>query len=157
VRGGWGGTDLPSLRGAVIYGMQAKSNVYLDNLTLAYYIPSHPDNQYRVGDFYGYLGPEGGNGGYWHDWVTCPPGQGAIGMQGRSGAFVDAMGLICSDVTSPSPNNVTTLDVFGGSCEFGCGGSGYYDVCPQGALMVGVNVRGNVYIDHLQGICNWAH
>lgn len=146
-QGGSGGTPI-SLRGAIIYAIQADSGSYVDRVALGYYIPSHPDNLYRQGDTYGTLGPAGGGGGTYHDWAYCPTNEGAIGIQGSSGIYVDRLGLICSNVTSPNSNNETTLPVYGGT-----GGSYFYDDCGTGYLMDGVNIRSGVYVDQIQGIC----
>jgi uncharacterized protein YkwD len=36
---------------------------------------------------------------------TCPPGEAVTGIQGRTGEFVDAIGLICDAFTSRTPSN----------------------------------------------------
>src|SRR6185369_5617076 len=38
---------------------------------------------------------------------SCPAGQFAIGLQGRSGLFVDALGLICEPLPAPPPQTIS--------------------------------------------------
>ena len=42
---------------------------------------------------------------YQYDRLLCPPNEMATGIQGRSGAFVDAIGLICGPLPPPPPPN----------------------------------------------------
>ncbi len=145
-RGGSGGSPAPSLRGSVIYAMRVNTGRLVDQVNLAYYVPSRSDNLYRSGDFYDVLGPIGGSGGTYHDWTYCPGGYGAVGIQGRAADKVDAVGLICADLTNSSRR--VTLPVHGGS-----GGQGFYDECAQGYLMTGVNLRSGRVVDRIQGVC----
>lgn len=148
-RGGTGGSPAPSLTGSVIYGMRLNTGRLVDNISLAYYVPSQADNIYRSGDFYSVLGPLGGTGGTWHDWTYCPPDFGAIGIQGRAADKVDALGLICVNLRDSS--QIVTLPVYGGS-----GGQGFNDRCGQGYLMTGVNLRTGRVVDRVQGMCQRA-
>lgn len=145
-RGGSGGSAVPGLRGAVIYGIQMYTGRLVDKLQLAYYVPSGADNQYRSGDFYASLGPVGGGGGTWHDWQYCPSGFGAIGIQGRAGDKLDALGLLCANLANPAQQ--VSLQVYGGG-----GGNGFFDTCNNTELLTGVNLRAGTKIDRIQGYC----
>lgn len=144
-RGGNGGSPT-SLRGGVIYAIQVNTGRLVDRISLAYYIPSNPDNRYRQGDFVGVLGPHGGSGGTFHDWEYCPTDAGAVGIQGRAANKVDAVGLLCKSLLNESIQ--VSLPVYGGP-----GGQAFYDDCGNGRLMTGVNIRTGSVVDQIQGIC----
>lgn len=145
-RGGSGGSPVPSLQGAIIYAMRVNTGRLVDQINLAYYVPSRSNNIYTPGDYYNTLGPIGGTGGTWHDWTYCPDGFGAVGIQGRAADKLDAVGLICADLRNNA--NRVTLTVYGGP-----GGQGFRDTCQNNYLMTGVNLRAARVVDRIQGIC----
>lgn len=147
MRGGTRGSPA-SMQGGVIYAIQQDTGTYNDSVALAYYVPSQPDNLYRNGDYFATVGPFGGSGGTYHDWQYCPSGMGAVGIQGRSGVYVDYLGLICGNVTNPTTTSEVTLTPYGGP-----GGQGFFDTCQNGYLMDRVNFRSAIYIDNIQGVC----
>jgi hypothetical protein len=149
-QGGWGGTFTGHAGSGVMYAVKVRSGAYVDSLRIAYYLPSNPDNRFRNGDFYGEIGPFGGSGGADNPWVSCPAGQGVLGIRGASGSLVDRLSIICGDVTNPDPwSSSNFLSGF-----YGGGGGGWFDTrCAPGYLLDAFNLRSGNYVDQIQGVC----
>jgi len=85
-----------------------------------------------------FFGPRiGGNGGgRWID--RCPPGQFVVGLAGRAGLWVDAMGIICA-AWNPS------TQILGGPIvhQFhgGTGGAQTTVMCPSNSIVSGWEIR----------------
>lgn len=142
--GGNGGTSFEA-EGGIIYAVRMRSGDFVDQVQFAYYVPSNPNNHYTPGDLFAASSAFGGNGGTQHAWTYCPPGYAAVGIQGRSGTFVDRLGLVCGRINNPTSR--ITLATFGGN-----GGSGFYNTCGSG-YMSGLAGREGDYIDRIQGLC----
>lgn len=82
------------------------------------------------------FGGGGGNPGV----ITCPR---IVGFYGRSGRFVDALGLICEDSQG---NRYDTPRAGGG------GGQSFRSYCPSG-FAVGITGRSGRFIDALRLTC----
>jgi hypothetical protein len=91
----------------------------------------------------------GGTGGAVFD-TRCPPGQVGVGLFGRSGAEVDALGLACADLKAwaAGPTRAVRLAPNGGT-----GGRDYEALCPSGYVMVGLEGRSGAHIDRIGGYC----
>jgi hypothetical protein len=144
-RGGTGGFPV-SLQGVLINGINVRSGKFVDNIQLAFYIPSQPDNRFRQGDQTGFIGPVGGDGGSPSGWQFCPDGFAAVGLQGAAGRYVDRLGLICGRVDNPA--STFTTPVFGGP-----GGAPFFDVCGSQGFLSGADVRAGKLIDQVRGNC----
>jgi hypothetical protein len=149
-RGGGGGAFTGHVTPpAVIYGVQVNSGRLVDRITFYYYQPTRADNVY-AGETTGAV-TFGGNGGASQNPVfTCPANQGVIGLRGASGKYVDRIGVICGNVTTPdpaSPSNVFS-PLWGGG-----GGAFFEDRCEFGRLVDSFNVRNGSVVDNLQAMC----
>ncbi len=78
--------------------------------------------------------------------IRCPGGQFASGLRGRSGSWLDAVGLACR-----AADGVT--DGAGASILGGSGGGSFDDRCPSGRLLVGIQGSGSDRVSSLGGIC----
>lgn len=79
--------------------------------------------------------------------LECPFGYIVSGFYGRSGRFLDAVGLLCRP-EDPTKDLLDTTSVFGGS-----GGGGYYWECPRSYHLGAVNIGSGASIDSIQPIC----
>jgi hypothetical protein len=150
-RGGTGGRDFGIQEGGIIYGIRVNSGDRIDRIQLAYYIPSHSDNQYRDGDLIKTIGPFGGDGGDDSGWHFCPAGYGAIGLQGASGKGIDRVGLICGKIDN--------LDIRDSAMMLGNGNGGtpFHDICGQPGFLSGIRGKAGKELDRLQGQCRAAN
>lgn len=149
--GGWGGSFTGHVTpAAVIYGVRVRSGALVDASAFAWYQPSGGDNRYRSGDPWGSTPLFGGSGGVDRGWWYCPGGQGVIGIRGSAGVYVDRIGVICGNVTTPDPysSSNTYSPLWGGS-----GGGWFDDRCGGGRLVDSFNVRSGALVDNLQAIC----
>lgn len=80
----------------------------------------------------------------------CPAGQVAAGIDGRSGIWLDAVGLVCDQpkITVPPTIADATLPSIGGS-----GGVAFVAPCPQGQLLGGVDLRTGDWVDAIAPLC----
>lgn len=149
--GGQGGARADRVTpSAFLFGIHTRSGAYVDAVAFAWYQPSARDNLYRRHDPVGTTGRFGGDGGGDNGWWTCPAGQVVIGIRGRSGDFVDRLGVICGDATSPDPQSRanTRSPMWGGE-----GGGAFEDLCPPGAAAASINLRSGSYLDRIQLVC----
>jgi hypothetical protein len=134
---------------AVIYGLQVNSGRLVDRVTFFYYQPTRTDNIYAGEATFAVT--FGGNGGANRNpTFTCPANQGVIGLRGGSGKYLDRIGVICGDVTTPDPasSSNTFSPLWGGP-----GGGFFDDRCEHGRLIDSFNIRSGSVIDNLQAIC----
>jgi hypothetical protein len=134
---------------AVIYGVQVNSGRLVDRITFYYYQPSRPDNIY-AGEATASV-TFGGNGGANINPVfVCPTNQGVIGLRGASGKYVDRIGVICGNVTTPDPASPSNAfsPLWGGG-----GGAFFEDRCEFGRLVDSFNIRNGSVVDNLQAMC----
>jgi hypothetical protein len=79
--------------------------------------------------------------------IACLPGQAVVGIHGRSGILLDALGVICADVTARMSSDLPSgllldtaehirIPAFGGS-----GGDEFSFICPDGSVALGYRGR----------------
>jgi hypothetical protein len=83
-------------------------------------------------------------------------------MYGRSGAHVDMLGLVCTQIGAdgkPIPSTEKAIGAHGGA-----GGTFFYDVCPASEWLGGMNVQvaskssgTNNIVGSVQGYCAAAN
>lgn len=129
----------------IINTLTLHTGAYVDNIYIRDWLPAPGDNSPTSNT--GHFGPFGGGGGVAQDPLTCLDGQAAVGFYGRSGNYVDNLGLVCADWNLA--HWITTTASYGG-----LGGGYFYDICPDGWLMSRVNVRSGTYVDQVQGFCS---
>lgn len=85
--------------------------------------------------------------------IRCPLNEYAIGIYGRSGSYIDQIGLICAPLKSGSgPQKIGTGHPVG--VAGGAGGVDFTLVCPQPySAMSGIAGRSGKYIDAISPIC----
>lgn len=79
----------------------------------------------------------------------CPTGSVAVGFNGRSGAFVDQIQLLCSPINS----NGTLGPRAAATARGGGGGRPFSQVCPGGQALIGLVGRSGAFVDQLGGHC----
>ena len=89
-------------------------------------------------------GPAFGQGGGSSHVLNCPEGQRVIGLQGRSGAAVDAVGLVCASVDG----QVSEIEAVGGA-----GGHRFERRCAAGEVAVGIQGRFGAWADAVGLVC----
>ncbi len=106
----------------------------------------------QEGPFYG------GNGadGRWH--LACNPGDVAIGLHGRAGALVDAVGLVCArhptvarDATGAA--GLRSDATYRTAAQGGPGGLAFELKCPPGSVFWGLRAQGAALIDQVGLAC----
>ncbi len=94
------------------------------------------------------LGGHGGSGGS-ASTMSCPAGTVAVGLVGRSGPYVDALGLLCATLNlDGSLGAAFSSGYYGGS-----GGTSFVDQCPSGQMLVGLAGSSWSWTDRIAGDC----
>jgi hypothetical protein len=145
-RGGTGGADFGTFDNGIVYAFRVRYGVRVDQIELAYYIPSAGTNFYATGNTLGSIGPFGGGGGIDSGWQYCPTGYGGRGFHGSSGTGIDKIGLICGNISDTS--RLWFSPLFGGT-----GGSSFSDTCGSGGFLSGTGGRSGIWVDRLVGQC----
>ena len=130
--GGNGGTPA-RVRCPGVNGLQGQSGNLIDRSGLICFMED------QVWDSPAY----GGTGGNRFQ-KLCPPGARAVGVVGRSGELVDALGLRCSD----SSGQLSLTDVQGGG-----GGTAFEWLCPAGLALIGLDLMVGMYVDSVAPVC----
>lgn len=95
----------------------------------------------------------GGGGGTPYD-LTCPPGQVVRGIFGRSGGYLDSLGIICG---APRLDPVTLRIVLDAGPDVGPvgggGGTPFRDECPFNSMVIRVSGSAGGYIDGISVTC----
>jgi hypothetical protein len=113
-------------------GIQTHTGSYVDWIRFHYYSPAT------------WTSPVGGSGGGSNPSDVCS--NWAIGIYGRSGSYIDGIGLICGNPSDHSGKYQTTY-------RGGGGGSYFYDECPVGEMVKYIYVRSGSYLDAIQIYC----
>ncbi|MFE8597857.1 jacalin family lectin [Archangium violaceum] len=83
--------------------------------------------------------------------IQCPTGQVAVGVHGRSGIFLDALGVSCAYPNSwMNGSGVQSTTVKAG----GTGGNAFSDICPSQYVVRKLNLRSWDHLDQEQAVCN---
>jgi len=106
----------------------------------------------QEGPFYGGQGSDG----RFH--LTCAPGDVAVGLHGRAGALVDAVGLICARGPSVATDAAGTPSLrasnrYRTTAEGGAGGNAFALECPDGSVFWGLRAQGAALIDQVGLAC----
>lgn len=101
--------------------------------------PSSEDADRYVGPVFG-LKPAGETG---HQ-SLCPPETSAVGLHGRAGRFVDALGITCQT----SDDAETKQEIIGGP-----GGDPFSKRCPKGTVAWGIRARTGNWVDGAGLVC----
>jgi hypothetical protein len=84
--------------------------------------------------------------------LECPPGKVVTGIYGRSGSYIDRIGIDCADVLADG-----TLSAPTGGDWVGGNGGGYFDdidhSCPAGWAAAGIYGHAGAYIDSIGLTC----
>lgn len=80
--------------------------------------------------------------------LECQPGYEIAGIQGRSGSYVDAIGLFCRPIDLSKRILQDRTPVYGGA-----GGSDFRWECPRSFHIEQVQIGSGVMIDSIQIIC----
>jgi hypothetical protein len=144
--GGGGGSHLLACdTGDVVVGIYGRAGLHVDQIGLTC-ADRYSDGS--LGSTYS-RGPYGGTGGSSFS-RTCPSDAVAVGLHGRSGQYLDQVGLQCASVSSwPRYGTVTTTTTAAG----GSGGSAFDDRCVRGYALTQIDVRSGDYVDAVQGMC----
>ncbi len=148
-RGGEGGGPYNiSCGNAVAAGVFGRSGAYVDQLGLIC-------AELRQD---GSLGPAwttntaGGNGGG-SFYAVCPDGQALVGLTGRSGRYVDQIGIQCAPVSAWLSSGSPWYSNYAGG---GSGGNPYGDTCRKGYMITSINGRSGSYVDAQQPVCTYV-
>jgi len=143
---GGGGTEFTRRceAGEFVIGMRGRATLFLDRLILECARPGGAGRR-RIDS----LEPIGGTGGAVFGPNRCTRDRIAVGLQGRAGAFIDQLRLLCS---SEQPATVVATpwvsDPVGGT-----GGAAATLKCDSGQVMVGVTVRSGNWLDSIAPRC----
>lgn len=90
------------------------------------------------------LPARGGFGGVPHT-LRCPSGRVAVGIYGRSGVYVDKLGLVCAHLhKSGNLGPAGDVGTFGGN-----GGNFFRLTCPHNQAIVGIHGGAGDYVDRI--------
>jgi hypothetical protein len=130
-----------------IYG---RAGLFIDRVQLNCTLPTviHALQVTRLAP--SYTGIRGGSGGRPFN-LSCSDGEVLVGVNARSGAFVDRLQGVCSRVTS---TGAWTGSLRNTSSAGGTGGSSRTRRCPSGFAVSGFSGRRGAYIDRLVLECS---
>lgn len=145
-----GGTIFPQQGQGIITAVKVWSDSEIRQISFQYYVPSRSTSNLHAGEPLFWTSALGASRGVEHV-MECPPGQGVIGFRGSDNRRIDRLGIICSNVNNPSPDNVDNYY----SPEWGGNGGDAYsgDFCPAGWLTYAVDVQARTTVHALQGFC----
>ena len=96
------------------------------------------------------IGSAGGDGGIRFE-VACPSEHDVVvGLHGRSGDGIDALGVICADVRDWAFGTASSFDL---ASRGGTGGSAFRAACPRGYVLTELRGRAGDRVDELTGTC----
>ncbi|MBN1772671.1 MAG: glycosyltransferase family 39 protein [Deltaproteobacteria bacterium] len=80
--------------------------------------------------------------------LACPPGTAVVGLFGRAGRVVDAVGVLCGDLESDA-----VVRAAGGATVGGTGGAAVEWRCPAGTAARGLGGGAGERLDRLEVVC----
>lgn len=125
------------LGSGMMYKLTLRTGDLVDRITSSFYLPSQPDNLFRPGDPF-FSESFGGTAGGPQPAQTCSGGFAAIGLRGRSGQRLDALGLVCAQILGNGEPNLGNLELH--PIEGGSGGNAFTDLCGAGEWLGGLTV-----------------
>lgn len=149
------------LGSGMMYKLTLRTGALVDRITSSFYLPSQPDNLFRPGDPF-FSESFGGTAGGPQPAQTCSGGFAAIGLRGRSGQRLDALGLVCAQIRANGEPNLSNLEFH--PIEGGSGGIAFTDLCGAGEWLGGITVWSarkrsgtNDIISAIRGACYAAN
>jgi hypothetical protein len=145
--GGSGGSPASSEcpYGAVAVGVYGRAGQYLHSLGL---VCRYVNADGSFGSYH-YAGAHGGAGG--SSFVsTCSGDMAVVGFYGRSGGYVDGLGMYCA-----RPATWRSGSGFDGSLWVagGSGGAFFSDLCRNGPMVTKLRLRSGDLVDQMQAVC----
>jgi hypothetical protein len=149
--------DSEVLAYGMLYRLTLRTGDLVDRLSADFYVPSQPDNLFRPGD------PLvsrviGGTAGGPKPSQNCDAGYAAVGLRGRAGKRLDALGLVCARIRSNGEPNLSDLQYL--PVQGGPGGSAFFDLCQAGEWLGGMSAWAarkssgtNDVVSAIQGVC----
>ena len=132
--------------GEVVVGLGGRSGARVDQVALRC-ATLHPDGAHGASTL---TEPAGGDGGTPFE-DECPGEHDVvIGVHGRSGAGIDALGVICADVRDWTLGTASSFDL---APHGGTGGSAFRASCPRGYALTDLRGRAGDRLDELTGTC----
>lgn len=144
--GGSGGSsyDLSCNAGSVAIGLDVKSGVHVDRISLKC-APVNAD--LSLGSSYT-AGSAGGSGGSLST-LSCPSNLALVGIYGTSGQYLDHIGIRCQSLSAFKQARTSVMN---GSV--GGGGGDFFDnMCPKGFAIKRLTGRAGGYVDGTQPEC----
>ena len=145
----------------MMYNLTLRTGDLVDRVTSSFYVPSQPDNRFHPGDP-SFTMAFGGTAGGPQPAQTCSAGFAAIGLRGRSGKRLDALGLVCAEIRTNGEPNLNNLQVH--PRQGGSGGTAFTDLCGAGEWLGGLSVWSarkrsgtNDIISGIRGACYAAN
>jgi hypothetical protein len=148
-RGGGGGGPAAAGCGGgdVAVGIFGRSGAYIDQLGL---LCARLNQDGGLGPAYTTWAMGGGGGAPFH--AICPSGQALVGLDGRSGRFVDQLGIRCAPAGAWGSNGIVWSARYAGG---GNGGNFFSDTCPQGYVITRIDGRSGQFVDGEQATCEY--
>lgn len=141
--GGGGGFDISCGPGQIAVGIYGRSGSNIDQIGLiCSYVFANGNLSPAT-----LTGTAGGNGGG-PFYSQCPLGYGIIGFIGRSGAYVDRIGIVCGPISS-------TLFWYG-PLYGGWGGGPWTDIVPSRYFVTRLVGRSGGYVDAIQAMARYV-
>jgi hypothetical protein len=149
------------LGSGMMYKLTLRTGDLVDRITSSFYLPSQSDNLFRPGDPF-FSESFGGTAGGPQPAQTCSGGFAAIGLRGRSGKRLDALGLVCAQILGNGEPNLDNLQFH--PIDGGTGGTAFTDLCGAGEWLGGMTVWSarkragtNDIISAIRGACYAAN
>lgn len=139
--------ELKCSQGSAVTGIQGFSGFYVDSMRLECH---SVDNNGTPSGVRTTTNSVGGNGGNQFGPFRCADGEIASGISGRSGQYIDAIQLVCNDVT-PTVSNVTSATL---GPQGGPGGQDFNSACDNGETIIGISVGSGAWLDNIAPRCN---
>ncbi|WP_437551506.1 hypothetical protein WME97_10005 [Sorangium sp. So ce367] len=148
-RGGTGGSwfDIPCAHDEVAIGLYGRSGALVDQVGLVC-APLQANGS--IGP-YSTRGSAGGYGGGPFS-TLCPSGEVLVGLEGRSGKYVDQIGIQCAPVDDWCSCGGVRNGYYAGG---GPGGGAFTDTCPKGYVITSLSGRSGSLADAIQGVCTY--
>ncbi|NMO19255.1 phosphatidylinositol-specific phospholipase C domain-containing protein [Pyxidicoccus fallax] len=147
LRGGSGGAPTSSEcpPGAVAVGVHGRAGQYIDRLGL---VCRYVNSDGSLGSYH-YASAQGGDGGSYFE-RTCFSGMVIVGFHGRSGAYVDGLGMHCA---RPATWNIGYGVDSSPWLAGGNGGASFSDLCRNGSMVTRLRLRTWSLVDQMQPLC----
>jgi hypothetical protein len=147
--GGGGGPFRMDCGRGVLIGVEGGAGAYVDAVRP---VCARVQTTGGLGAAAPWAGKAGGNGGHAMS-LRCPPGWGVVGVFGRSGSYVDQLGLHCAPLEVSAQGVAVRAGNTRLGPEGGNGGDPFDDRCPAGQVATGLSGRSGTFVDQLSLLC----